>query len=126
MELKGLFSAYRGCLPSQVFVGVGSDEAIDMLFRIFCAPGRDNVVTTPPTYGMYKVCAAVNDVEIKAVPLSPSFDLRIPEMLAAADANTKMIFVCSPGNPTAKSVPLEDVIELATSGFQGLVVVDEA
>mmetsp|Transcript_21358 Transcript_21358/g.44466 ORF Transcript_21358/g.44466 Transcript_21358/m.44466 type:complete len:397 (-) Transcript_21358:69-1259(-) len=124
-ELKSLVADLRGVKKEQVFVGVGSDEAIDMLFRIFCVPGVDNVITTPPTYGMYKVCANVNDVAIKKVPLTPSFDLRIPEMLSACDSKTKMIFVCSPGNPTSKSVPPADVIKLATS-FPGLVIVDEA
>lgn len=124
-ELKTLYAAIRGCKKEQIFVGVGSDEAIDMLFRIFCKPGFDNVITTPPTYGMYSVCANVNDVAIKKVPLTPSFDLRVDAMLKVVDKNTKMIFVCSPGNPTAKSVPSSDVEKLAAA-FSGLVIVDEA
>jgi len=124
-ELKALYANLRGCKKEQIFVGVGSDEAIDMLFRIFCKPAIDNIITTPPTYGMYSVCANVNDVAIKKVPLTPSFDLRIDAMLKAVDRNTKMIFVCSPGNPTAKSVPSADVEKLASS-FNGLVIVDEA
>jgi len=125
-ELKELVGGVRGCKPENIFVGVGSDEAIDLLFRIFCTPGTDNVITTPPTYGMYKVCAKVNDVLIKEIPLSPSFDLRIAPMLAAVDRYTKLIFVCSPGNPTAKSIPLEDVVSLATKCPDTIVIVDEA
>ena len=82
IPLKESYAAYRGhgIDPSNIFVGVGSDEAIDLLMRIFCKPGADTIMTTPPTYGMYKVCANVNDVEIQAVPLTPDFDLRIPEV----------------------------------------------
>jgi histidinol-phosphate aminotransferase len=126
VELKTLFSNARGCKPENVFVGVGSDEAIDLLFRIFCAPAVDNVITSPPTYGMYKVCATVNDVAIKEVPLTPGFDVRVDAMVSAADSRTKMMFVCSPGNPTSKSIPLADIVALATSRFRGLVIVDEA
>jgi histidinol-phosphate aminotransferase len=81
-ELKDAFAKYRGygLTSANIFCGVGSDEAIDMLMRIFCTPGQDNILTTPPTYGMYKVCAKVNDVEVVPVPLSPDFDLRIPEV----------------------------------------------
>jgi len=82
IPLKKKYANYRGygITHDNIFVGVGSDEAIDMLFRIFCTPGKDKVITTPPTYGMYKVCAKVNDVEIVEVPLTPDFDLRIPEV----------------------------------------------
>lgn len=121
--------------PENVFCGVGSDEAIDLLIRIFCRPGRsegdgtgcDAVMITPPTYGMYKVCANVNDVEIQSVPLTEDFDLRVPEILAATTPRTKLLFVCSPGNPTSKSIPLSDVVALASSpSYRGLVIVDEA
>ena len=82
LELKKKYSAYRGngLTPKNIFCGVGSDEAIDLLIRIFCAPGKDNIVTTPPTYGMYKVCAKVNDVEVLTCPLTPDFDLRLSEV----------------------------------------------
>ncbi|KAL7552875.1 hypothetical protein ACHAWF_016123 [Thalassiosira exigua] len=117
--------------PENVFCGVGSDEAIDLLIRIFCTPGRtagrgDAIMITPPTYGMYKVCANVNDVQIQTVPLTPEFDLQIPEMLRAVTAETKLLFICSPGNPTAKSIPLSDVRKIASSTYHGLVIVDEA
>jgi len=118
--------------PENVFCGVGSDEAIDLLIRIFCAPGHTNgggeaIMITPPTYGMYKVCANVNDVAIQSVPLTPDFDLQIPQILQAATPETKLLFVCSPGNPTSKSIPLSDVRKLASSSsYRGLVIVDEA
>jgi len=129
IPLKEAYAAYRGhgLRPENIFVGVGSDEAIDLLMRIFCAPTTDAIMTTPPTYGMYKVCAAINDVQVITVPLTPSFDLRIPEMLAAVTPNTKLMFVCTPGNPTAKAIPLKDIEALASSPeYKGLVVVDEA
>merc|ERR1711957_914421 len=89
--------------------------------------GGEAILITPPTYGMYKVCANVNDVEVQCVPLTPDFDLRIPEMLQAVTPRTKLLFVYSPGNPTAKAVPLADVRKLASSpAYRGLVVVEEA
>jgi len=114
--------------PANIFVGVGSDEAIDLLMRIFCTPGEDCIITTPPTYGMYKVSANVNDVKIVEVPLTKAFDLKVPEMIktATATANTKLMFICSPGNPTSKSIPLSDVRKIAESGYKGIIVVDEA
>ncbi|KAL7530735.1 hypothetical protein ACHAXR_006919 [Thalassiosira sp. AJA248-18] len=123
----------EGIKPENVFCGVGSDEAIDLLIRIFCTPGcttgdGDAIMITPPTYGMYKVCANVNDVGIQSVPLTPDFDLRIPEILKSVTPQTKLLFVCSPGNPTAKSIPLSDIRQLASSpSTQGLlIIVDEA
>ena len=110
----------------QVFFGVGSDEAIDILFRIFCNPRVDNVVITPPTYGMYKVCAKVNDVQVKIANLTPSFDVDVDLVLSTIDEKTKLVFLCSPGNPTAKTIP-NDVVEQIVSRFShGIVVVDEA
>mmetsp|Transcript_2645 Transcript_2645/g.4926 ORF Transcript_2645/g.4926 Transcript_2645/m.4926 type:complete len:381 (+) Transcript_2645:358-1500(+) len=128
IPLKGAYAKYRGAnlKPENIFVGVGSDEAIDLLMRIFCKPGEDNIMITPPTYGMYKVSANVNDVKIVEVPLTPDFDLRIPEMIAAVTDKTKLMFVCSPGNPTCKAIPLSDIEQLATSSYKGIIVVDEA
>jgi histidinol-phosphate aminotransferase len=129
IALKELYANYRGhgITPANIFVGVGSDEAIDMLMRIFCYPTRDNILITPPTYGMYKVCAKVNDVQILAVPLTPDFDLQVDEMLNAATEDTKLLFVCSPGNPTCKAIPLSEIEKIASSTkYSGLVVVDEA
>lgn len=140
VPLKTLYANYRNgqVSPSlagntkltsdHVFVGVGSDEAIDLLMRIFCTPGKDSILITPPTYGMYKVSANVNDVNIVSVPLTPDFDLRVPEMLeAATQNNVKLIFVCSPGNPTCKAIPLKDIQTLANDkSYKGLIIVDEA
>lgn len=129
IPLKDAYAKYRGhgMQARNIFVGVGSDEAIDLLIRIFCQPGgEDNILTTPPTYGMYKVCANINDVRILNVPLTPDFDLQVPEMLAAATQNTKLMFVCSPGNPTCKAIPLSTIEQLAQSSYQGIIVVDEA
>jgi histidinol-phosphate aminotransferase len=129
IALKEKYAQYRGhgLKPENIFVGVGSDEAIDLLMRIFCRPGQDTILITPPTYGMYKVCAKVNDVQVINCPLTPDFDLRINEMLDAATADTKLMFVCSPGNPTSKAIPLEDVEKLASSSrYDGIIVVDEA
>jgi len=127
-KLKNSYAKYRGhgTKADNIFVGVGSDEAIDLLMRIFCKPGEDCILTTPPTYGMYKVSANVNDVKIKEVPLTKGFDLRIPEMLQAATDNVKLMFICSPGNPTSKAIPLSDIRKIAESSFKGIIVVDEA
>jgi len=129
IALKELYAKYRGhgMKPENIFVGVGSDEAIDLLMRIFCYPAKDNILITPPTYGMYKVCAKVNDVSILSVPLTPDFDIRVPEMLDAATDETKLLFICSPGNPTCKAIPLSEIEKVASSNkYKGLVVVDEA
>jgi len=128
IPLKKLLADYRGgdLDASNIFVGVGSDEAIDLLMRIFCKPGQDMIMTTPPTYGMYKVSANVNDVQIVEIPLTEDFNLRIPEMLAAVTDKVKLMFICSPGNPTCKAIPLSDVEELANSSYKGIIVVDEA
>jgi len=132
-QLKELFCRERGndLQPPNVFVGVGSDEAIDLLMRIFCTPGvgnGDNILITPPTYGMYKVCAKVNDVEIVSAPLTPDFDLDIPKMMEAVTEKTKLLFICSPGNPTCKAIPLSEIVKIAsdTEKYSGLIVVDEA
>ena len=128
-ELKGLLARYRGVRKNNLFVGVGSDEAIDLLFRVFCEPRGDACLITPPTYGMYKVCAAVNDVPVVAVPLTPTFDVDLDATLAAlrANPNVKLLFLCSPGNPTAKSIPLATVERLlAAPEFTGILVLDEA
>ena len=170
MALKEVYAKYRGhgLTPANIFVGVGSDEAIDLLMRIFCQPAQDEILITPPTYGMYKVCAKVNDVAINAVPLTEDFDLRVPEvrfflilgtpnpkcsmllgnyqmavsheivlffsrplvdqMIAAVSDKTKLLFICSPGNPTCKAIPLSEIEKVASASnqYKGLVVVDEA
>lgn len=124
-ELKTMIAEYRGVRWEQLFLGVGSDEAIDMIMRIFCTPGVDSILITPPTYGMYSVSAKVNDVAVQKVPLTPAFDVEVDKVLAAVTETTKIIFLCSPGNPTAKSIPLA-AVEAILLGFDGIVVVDEA
>ena len=127
IPLKEKVAALRGCKVENLFVGVGSDEAIDLLFRVFCRPSTaEHVIITPPTYGMYKVCAAVNDVGIREVPLAPDFNVRVDEVLKAVDDNTKLIFICTPGNPTSKAIPRSDIKRLLDSSYKGLLVVDEA
>lgn len=123
--LKEEIAKIKGVKPSQIFLGNGSDEAIDLLYRAFCNPGKDNVILLPPTYGMYEVSANINDVEIRKVALTPDFQLQPDKILAAADANSKILFICSPNNPSANKAKREDILFLLEN-FKGLVVVDEA
>ena len=124
-KVKQRLSEIKGVPPRNIFLGNGSDEAIDILFRAFCRPGVDNVITVPPTYGMYEVSANINDVAIKKVPLTIDYQLDLEGISEAIDENTKMIFICSPNNPTANSINRED-IETVLANFPGLVVIDEA
>lgn len=124
--LKGEIAQLKGVTPEQVFVGNGSDEAIDLCFRIFCEPGVDNVVAIAPTYGMYAVAAAINNVAVREVPLeAETYALNVPAMLAAADASTRLMWVCSPNNPTGNAFSLQQLEALADN-FGGVLVVDEA
>lgn len=124
-QLRDQIAAFRGVNRENVFVGVGSDEAIDLLFRIFCIPGKDRIIINPPTYGMYRVSANINDVEVDEVLLTESFQLQPEKILAAVQPETKMIFICSPNNPTANSMSITDIVKVL-EGFDGMVVVDEA
>ena len=124
-NLKDKISSIKGVPSENIFLGNGSDEAIDLLFRIFCEPGKDNVIIFPPTYGMYEVCAEVNNVEVRKVPLLENYQLNLDAAEQAVDENTKLIFVCSPNNPTGNSIYKND-IEILLNNFNGLVVVDEA
>ena len=123
--LKALISPMKGLPVENIFLGNGSDEAIDLVFRVFCEPRVDNVVAIAPSYGMYTVAAAINDVAVLEVPLGPEFSLPKAELLAAADAHTKALFLCSPNNPTGNAFAREDLLELVEA-FEGIVVVDEA
>ena len=111
--------------PSQIMLGVGSDEPIDLIFRVFCEPKIDNVVAINPTYGMYGVCADINNVEYRQVNLEADFSLNAEKVLAAADKNTKVVFLCSPNNPTGNLLNTTE-IEKILKGFDGIVVIDEA
>jgi histidinol-phosphate aminotransferase len=124
-ELKQRIAEMKSVKPSQIFVGNGSDEAIDLLFRIFCEPGCDRVLICPPTYGMYKVSAAINDVHVLRVNLTDEFQLDVNAVSAAFSPLTKILFICSPNNPTGNSMDRTAVLELARN-FSGIVVVDEA
>ena len=125
MKVKEKLSSIKAVPVENIFLGNGSDECIDVLFRAFCEPGKDNVVTCPPTYGMYEVSAHINDVFVKKVPLTPAFQLNLPGIEEAIDDNTKMIFLCSPNNPTGNSIDRED-IEMILNNYSGIVVIDEA
>ncbi len=125
LELKNLISESKGVAAEKIFVGNGSDEAIDLLFRVFCNPGVDEVIICPPTYGMYRVSAEINDVAITEVPLTLEFELDTPAVLAAISERTKLIFICSPNNPTGNSMRRESIVEIAAK-FDGIVVIDEA
>ncbi len=123
--VKEKIAASKGIKSEQIFLGNGSDEAIDLLFRIFCEPGRDTCIICPPTYGMYKVAADINDVAVKEIPLTADFQLDVPGTEKNIVLSTKLIFICSPNNPTGNSMQREDILKLADR-FSGLVVVDEA
>lgn len=124
-KLKERIAAMKGVLPSQIFVGNGSDEAIDLLFRIFCEPGKDDVITCRPTYGMYRVSADINDIAVLEVRLTDDFQLDVPAIIAAFAAETKLIFICSPNNPTGNLMDRESILMIARQ-FNGIFIVDEA
>lgn len=124
-ELKEELSKVKNVRTEQIFLGNGSDEAIDLPYRIFCRPGIDNAVAIEPTYGMYKVCADINDIEYRAVVLDDNYQLTADKLLAACDQNTKIIWLCSPNNPTGNNLNRKE-IEHVLNGFEGIVVVDEA
>lgn len=124
-EVKQKITAIKGVPPRNIFLGNGSDEAIDILFRSFCRPGVDNVILVPPTYGMYQVSANINDVAVQNVPLTAEYQLNLEGIAEAINPNTKLIFICSPNNPTGNSINREDV-ETLLANFNGIVVVDEA
>ncbi|MFT3904573.1 MAG: histidinol-phosphate transaminase [Niabella sp.] len=124
-KLKKRIGEIKGIPPENIFTGNGSDEAIDVLIRIFCEPGIDNIITLPPTYGMYGVAAAINNVQVKEVPLTEDFQLNVQSIAEAVDDYTKIIFICSPNNPSGNSIHRQD-IEIILHNFDGIVVIDEA
>lgn len=125
LELKKRISVIKNVPVENIFLGNGSDEPIDLLFRAFCEPGKDNVVSIAPTYGMYKVCADINNTEVISVPLRTNFDLDSIEVLRAVNENTKMIFLCSPNNPTGNALDAYEIKHIIEK-FEGLVILDEA
>lgn len=124
-QLKFQLARIKGVPAENIFIGNGSDEVIDLAYRIFCNPKTDNVIVCPPTYGMYQVSADINDVPVKKVPLTRDFQLDVESILNAADANTKLLFICSPNNPTGNNMNRADV-ELLLNNFRGIVIIDEA
>ena len=126
LELKKTLGKLKGLQTKNIFLGNGSDEAIDLLFRAFCNPGKDNVIICPPTYGMYEVSANINDVDVIKVPLTPeTFQLNEQKILQAISTNTKLLFICCPNNPTGNGVKWQAIKQILDN-FNGLVVVDEA
>lgn len=124
-KLKIRLAQVKGVPAENIFLGNGSDEAIDLVYRVFCRPCVDNVVAMDPTYGMYRVCADINDIEYRAVQLLPGYRLDADALLAAADRNTKVMWICSPNNPTGNDMDRKAVQRLLTE-FQGIIVIDEA
>ena len=125
LEVKAAISKVKGVPVENIFLGNGSDEAIDLPYRCFCRPGIDNVVAIEPTYGMYKVCADINDVEYRPVLLDEHYQISAEQLLCACDDKTKMIWLCSPNNPTGNSLIREEIVR-TIEGFDGIVIVDEA
>ncbi|WP_026751999.1 histidinol-phosphate transaminase [Sediminibacterium sp. C3] len=123
--IKQKLAMVKGIAAEHIFLGNGSDECIDLLYRCFCNPGKDNIVICPPTYGMYEVSANINDVAVKKVSLLPNFELDLSGIEDAIDDQTKLIWICSPNNPTGNSLKRLD-IETLLNNFKGLVIVDEA
>jgi len=124
-DVKAALAELKNIPAEHIFLGNGSDEPIDLLIRATCEPGRDSVLILPPTYGMYEVSAGINDIEIIAVPLTKEYDLNVEAILAAVKSNTKILFICSPNNPTG-NVMSEDRVKTILTAFSGIVVVDEA
>ena len=124
-NLKRRLAEIKGVPVEKIFIGNGSDEPIDLVFRLFCEPRRHNAVSIAPTYGMYKVAAAINDVQMREVQLEPGFTLDAEKLLAAADENTRLLFLCSPNNPSGNCFPKKE-IEKVIRRFNGIVILDEA
>ena len=124
-QLKFQLAKIKGVPAENIFIGTGSDEVIDLAYRIFCSPGTDSVIVCPPTYGMYEVSANINDVTIKKVNLTEDFQLDVEGILNAVDENTKLLFICSPNNPTGNNMNRADV-EVLLNNFPGIIIIDEA
>lgn len=124
-DVKAVLSKIKGVPAECIFLGNGSDEAIDLVYRCFCEPGKDNVVAIEPTYGMYEVCADINDVEYRRVRLDENFQMSAQSVLSACDDNTKVVWICSPNNPSGNDI-VRSEIETVVNDFDGIVVIDEA
>lgn len=124
--IKEKIAPLKGCRPAQIFLGNGSDEPIDLIIRLTCEPKQDNIIILPPTYGMYEVSAAVNNVSIQKIDLTPDFQLDVDAILEAINSRTKLIFICSPNNPTGNLIQRESILQIIENFQQGIVVIDEA
>jgi len=125
-EIKEKIAPIKGCRPSQIFLGNGSDEAIDLIIRLTCAPKEDNIIILPPTYGMYEVSAAVNNVQIQKISLTADYQLDTDKIIAAINAKTKLIFICSPNNPTGNLIDRKAILKIIETFQDGIVIIDEA
>lgn len=125
LEVKEKIMALKRVPVENIFLGNGSDEAIDLVYRCFCEPGKDNVVAIEPTYGMYRVCADINNVEYRPVLLDDNFQIKAQQLLDACDENTKVIWICSPNNPTGNNINRDEIAKVLL-GFEGIVIIDEA
>jgi histidinol-phosphate aminotransferase len=125
VKIKEKLTEIKGLPPKNIFLGNGSDECIDLLYRAFCNPGKDNIIIHPPTYGMYEVSAHIHDVEVRRALLTENFELNLAEFEKLTDEHTKIIWICSPNNPTGNAFNRQD-IEMILNNFDGLVVIDEA
>ncbi|GAB6012204.1 histidinol-phosphate transaminase [Viscerimonas tarda] len=124
-KLKGKIAKIKNIEPDQLFLGNGSDEPIDLVVRIFCEPGQDNIVAMDPSYGMYQVCADINNIEYRKVLLNADYSLDAGKLLAATDKNTKLVFLCSPNNPTGNRLNRSEILKVINR-FEGIVILDEA
>ena len=124
-DVKSALAAVKKCNPENMVLGNGSDEILDLIFRAFCEPKQDNIITLPPTYGMYKVLADINNIAVKEVYLTNTFQPNVAEILNVADDNSKLLFLCSPNNPTGNSFS-EEAVEKLLKEFNGIIVIDEA
>jgi histidinol-phosphate aminotransferase len=125
IKIKEKLTEIKGLPLRNIFLGNGSDECIDLLYRAFCSPGKDNVIIHPPTYGMYEVSAHIHDVEVRRAALTETFELNLAEFEKQIDEHTKIIWICSPNNPTGNAFNRRD-IEMLLNNFDGLIVIDEA
>jgi histidinol-phosphate aminotransferase len=125
-EIKEKIAPLKGCRPTQIFLGNGSDEPIDLIIRLTCEPKEDNIIILPPTYGMYEVSASVNNIEIKKIPLTSDYQLDTEKIIDSINSKTKLIFICSPNNPTGNLIERKAILEIIENFQQGIVIIDEA
>ena len=125
-EIKEKLAPMKGCRPTQIFLGNGSDEPIDLIIRLTCEPKEDNIIILPPTYGMYEVSASVNNVEIQKINLTPDYQIDTDKILALINPKTKLIFICSPNNPTGNVIERSSILRIIENFQQGIVIIDEA